>query len=323
MIRIRLLFPPMLLALLVSTPASAQNEAREDERWFQTEIIVFEIREKNATDSQEIWPDDPGLPDYEGSIELTPVVDPAITVENEGALTADESGATTTAPAEAELPVIVTDEGVSATVPRQAVREHPFQRLPDEALTLTEIAEKLSDSQDYVPILHIAWRQPVAAKDKARAIYISSQQDESTPELSTINELISPPSDDETALPLVVVQNETGENRGERALNTIDGILKLHLGRYLHVEADLLYRSQTEPQENNTFFMTLDESEQPQTLFRMHQKRRMRSGELHYFDHPMFGLLVKIIPYELPEPEVETEEAETADPQLTDQNSGI
>ncbi len=317
----------MLLALLVSTPASAQNEAREDERWFQTEIIVFEIREKNATDSQEIWPDDPGLPDYEGSIELTPMADPAITVER--ARAAGGRDVITPPPPEAELnephlsePAIVTNEAVSTTVPPQVAREQPFQQLPDEALTLTEIAEKLRDSQDYVPILHIAWRQPVAAKDKARAIYISSQQDENTPELSTIHELISPPSDNETALPFVVAQNETGENPSERALNTIDGIFKLHLGRYLHVEADLLYRSQTEPQENNTFFMTLDESEQPQTLFRMHQKRRMRSGELHYFDHPMFGLLVKIIPYELPKPAVETEEAEAADPPLTNQNSG-
>lgn len=32
----------------------------------------------------------------------------------------------------------------------------------------------------------------------------------------------------------------------------------------------------------------------------LNQPRRMRSGELHYLDHPMFGLLIRITPYELP-----------------------
>ena len=36
------------------------------------------------------------------------------------------------------------------------------------------------------------------------------------------------------------------------------------------------------------------------TLFRLTQTRRMRSGELHYLDHPLFGLLVQVRPYELP-----------------------
>ena len=41
------------------------------------------------------------------------------------------------------------------------------------------------------------------------------------------------------------------------------------------------------------------------TLFRLEATRRMRSRELHYYDHPMFGVLVKVTPYgvqEQPEP---------------------
>ena len=35
----------------------------------------------------------------------------------------------------------------------------------------------------------------------------------------------------------------------------------------------------------------------------LRQHRRMRSNELHYIDHPLFGLLVRITPYETAKPE--------------------
>ncbi|OUS25615.1 hypothetical protein A9Q99_20740 [Gammaproteobacteria bacterium 45_16_T64] len=43
----------------------------------------------------------------------------------------------------------------------------------------------------------------------------------------------------------------------------------------------------------------------------LNESRRMRSGELHYLDHPLFGMLVKIVPIEIAEiemPAAETEE---------------
>lgn len=61
----------------------------------------------------------------------------------------------------------------------------------------------------------------------------------------------------------------------------LDGTLRVYLTRYLHVEVDLLYhRSGVE------------------TPFRLRASRRMRSGELHYLDHPMFGVLVLVTPVE-------------------------
>lgn len=44
----------------------------------------------------------------------------------------------------------------------------------------------------------------------------------------------------------------------------------------------------------------------------MNESRRMRSGELHYLDHPLFGIVVKVTPYELPEEEEEEVENEEA-----------
>jgi hypothetical protein len=36
----------------------------------------------------------------------------------------------------------------------------------------------------------------------------------------------------------------------------------------------------------------------------LQQKRRMRSKEIHYIDHPMLGLIIKFTPLRSPEPEV-------------------
>jgi hypothetical protein len=35
--------------------------------------------------------------------------------------------------------------------------------------------------------------------------------------------------------------------------------------------------------------------------FELHQSRRMRSKTLHYIDHPLYGVLLLITPYENPD----------------------
>lgn len=57
----------------------------------------------------------------------------------------------------------------------------------------------------------------------------------------------------------------------------VDGTVRLYRARYLHLEADLL--------------LTADGGR-----FRLKESRRMRSRELHYLDHPRFGLLVMVTP---------------------------
>lgn len=44
----------------------------------------------------------------------------------------------------------------------------------------------------------------------------------------------------------------------------------------------------------------------PRRIYTLEQRRRMRSNELHYLDHPRLGLLIKILPYEVPAEEEES-----------------
>ncbi len=313
MTRTFLLFPLTLLTVLLSTTSSAQIEPEQEERWFQAEIIVFEIREKNTIDSQEIWPDDPGQPNYEDIIELSPI-DESSNTPRKNALPDGVASAESGAVGDAKAGLLPPETVNSPVTTENA--ERPFQLLPDAALTMTESAEALDRSTNYAPLLHIAWRQPVVEKAKAQTIYIHGEQIdishqgqttiETTPAFVNINTL-TPPSGLIDTPSLLAAQNGITNTSKQGPINKFEGTIKLHLGRYLHLEADLLYRSQIEPMVSDTFLMNLSEAEQPQTLFRMHQTRRMRSGELHYFDHPMFGLLVQITPYELPEPEPEPE----------------
>ena len=65
-----------------------------------------------------------------------------------------------------------------------------------------------------------------------------------------------------------------------RSVDEISGTLLLTRARFLHLWADLLYAP--DASDGKTY--------------RMQDHRRMRSGELHYIDHPKFGLLILCTP---------------------------
>jgi hypothetical protein len=59
----------------------------------------------------------------------------------------------------------------------------------------------------------------------------------------------------------------------------VDGSITLIRERYLHLAVDLTLTS-------------------PEVLYRLDETRRMRSGELHYFDNPRIGVIARVTPYE-------------------------
>jgi hypothetical protein len=67
----------------------------------------------------------------------------------------------------------------------------------------------------------------------------------------------------------------------------VEGSLRLSVARYLHLETDLRLITGERSYLEDT----------PTTAYRLQQSRRMRSGELHYIDHPRFGVLALITPY--------------------------
>jgi len=92
------------------------------------------------------------------------------------------------------------------------------------------------------------------------------------------------------------------------------GTIRLHLSRYLHLAVDLVYRADTgrdralqpelAPSGAGGNFPSMD----ARTLsdvslparYVLRAERRIGSGVVQYFDHPMFGVLVLVEPYEPP-----------------------
>jgi hypothetical protein len=61
----------------------------------------------------------------------------------------------------------------------------------------------------------------------------------------------------------------------------VDGIITVGISRYLHVTTDLLVQKTTEAGSR----------------FHLEGALRMRSGEVHYIDHPLGGMLMVFTPY--------------------------
>lgn len=75
------------------------------------------------------------------------------------------------------------------------------------------------------------------------------------------------------------------------AANGLAGTVTLQRGRFLHLGLDLTYTTQSPPAK------LLAPNATPGSLtFHLHQNRRMRPFERHYFDHPAFGVVAIITP---------------------------
>jgi len=73
------------------------------------------------------------------------------------------------------------------------------------------------------------------------------------------------------------------------------GTVRVHLSRFLHVTLDLTYQAAVSA---TPAFGASDGLEEVALAprYRLATTRSVRSGELHYFDHPAFGVLVRVTP---------------------------
>ncbi|MGH8516107.1 MAG: CsiV family protein [Panacagrimonas sp.] len=123
--------------------------------------------------------------------------------------------------------------------------------LPESEFGLSDQWARLKSSPQFRPLMKLAWTQndPVPTGGPRLRMHSTAK---------------------------LKLRDEQG--LGEREFYEIDGTVALHLGRYLHLGADLL--------------LTVG-GEDPQS-WRLSEARRMRSDELHHLDSPRLGILVKV-----------------------------
>ena len=141
--------------------------------------------------------------------------------------------------------------------PPAATTPFRFRRLEPAELTLTREYAALERIDAYVPLVHGGWVQQGLPEADAR------------------------PFD----LALLGVLNPRGS-------------IRLHLSRFLHLRLDLTYQAAgpqafpAQPVFGDNVLAELPLAPR----YTLRTERRTSSGELHYFDHPGFGVLVLVTP---------------------------
>jgi len=70
----------------------------------------------------------------------------------------------------------------------------------------------------------------------------------------------------------------------------LDGFVRFYLSGIYTLELDIRYTPEVP-------FLEREDPDEPQyTTYRIHEKRRMKSDELNYYDHPKFGVLLLVNP---------------------------
>ena len=170
-----------------------------------------------------------------------------------------------------------------------AIMETPpgFQALSADALTMESLANKLRRSAHYRLLSHSGWQQRAPAERRARAV------------------LLVPPGAASTSAP-----HATGADVAplvEETAQEFIGTLTLYQTRVLRVEINVQVHDSstparyTEPPRQSTGIpsgnpystATFTPILEPK-MYRMNETRGVRPGEIHYLDHPQFGVLLRV-----------------------------
>jgi len=233
---------------------------------------------------------------------------------------------------EVSVPAVTPQpEQAAPTAPLQPVA---FTILPSSEQALRNKAAAIQRSSRYQILFHEAWNQQMTDQANARPIVLDRSGDGGAwPELQgTIKLYVARYLYLETNLWL----NTRGEYLhgswrmpapplGPSSLIVEEPELALVSEPELESEPELALALKPEPEQPqhetitadpaidvgsqrapSTLITTTESAETLEPIYpfrhavRLHQTRRMRSGEVHYIDHPMLGVIVKITP--LPDP---------------------
>ncbi|WED20810.1 peptidoglycan binding protein CsiV [Vibrio sp. JC009] len=195
------------------------------------------------------------------------------------------------------------------------------EMLPYEDYQLTNQKQKLDKHAGFTVLMHKAWRQGDQPKGSSPVFHIRAGRDFSKSFNSDGSVKIEQP---------VVADDITQETSIDQPIYELEGKFQVYVQHYLFLESDLDLRSpgkreimiessqpvatedamavetdfNNEPlfiEESSTVEIGRMEAIKPVVKveeflrsYRLSQKRRMRSGEIHYLDHPLMGIIIQV-----------------------------
>lgn len=328
------------VAALLGSPLSAQtlsddSAEQEPDRWYQVEVIL--LAHKQST-NDEIWRTDIALAYPPNWVELKdpekflaepvpcpPELDAAAEPEqppsNPDDIASPNSCHAPLATDESTVDESTGGEPQPAPLLADLDRE-PYYLLPKELRALNDQAQELKWSRQHRVLFHQAWRQPIVDKSEATSIIIAAgEQFGDNAELEgTISINVSRYLHLNTNLWFSEFSHNYGQDKGQwPELPTRPDLQDFSS---IQIEDDAISPWDKIQPLNDEYDKILAKPYIPQRITLIKQKRRMRSKEIHYIDHPKVGLVILIEPYEVPaviddetiEVDIDTNEASEANP---------
>lgn len=135
-------------------------------------------------------------------------------------------------------------------------------------------------SSQYRPLIHLSWQQPATQRRQSRYVHLQKIDGEQSIAVADSNDPDVEPDFLDEMVPL---------NR------IIDGSIRIRSGFYLHADIDFSYFKDL-PAENK-ILRTSEESfvgATDKTVIKLKETRKIKLNEIHYFDHPMFGVILQV-----------------------------
>ncbi|WP_181817756.1 CsiV family protein [Psychromonas sp. B3M02] len=281
-----------ILPLFFAATCSLNAQAAGD-RWFDVEILVFK-RNVDVQDNSEQLDQNNVYLKQRQRLEVIKAAPATSCLDGQPCL-------------HQQNPVRLTDA--------QMVKGgHRLQRL--NGLMLNEQLKRLNNHQLFTPLLHTAWRMPIQNKQNALPIHLFAGKNYALAMeqagLSSNSSNTSTQPDQSMDVLAALQKKEILQD-----LYEIDGNLLIYVERYLHIDSQLIVRTETEKSVSSPLSVRGSETkaveqdgvvqivnQEPvqrnvrtekaitETLF--DQSTRLRSEEIHYFDHPLFGMIIQI-----------------------------
>lgn len=272
------------------------------ERWFQVELIAFA---RQVPDQQEHWVKDikPAYP--LNWIELkdataTPGTSDAnreLPPENRAAMTSrrQEDTGSNSRFADDQTPIDID--------------RTPFVLLPNNNHKLANHARALARDSRYRVLFHQAWRQPVKPRKNASAILIfgGNNYGEHSELEGSITLSLARLLQINTRLWLTQFEINYGQTpsdwpplpaQPQKLKQALLAQVRNADDLTLIPEQPLSWELPAEPLADIT--TEANAPYLPQRIVLMNEERQMRSSEIHYLDHPLFGLIIQLTPYDVP-----------------------